>query len=340
MTLFKGSRARCIANILLTLCVVVIVVFPVCALAEMHPKMKLASSVHKFGSVLQGTRVQYSFVVRNEGDAPLEISRVQPECGCTAAVPEENPVAPGESTRITATFDTTGFNGYKVKAVRIYTNDPQQPTALLTFQGTVAAEVSVDPPRLYFGTIRKGSGATKEFSIHINDRASVKVKDVLSRSEGVKLKKLDDGRMQASLSTDVSPGVFRSRIVVRTTSKANPILNIPVFARIEGDLKLVPADVSFGLLKGPLQSTVTRKVRLINSSEKPVKVLSVKSSSNAISAVIDKSEANNEYLLEIGVRRGTSGPFRGEVSITTDHPDKEQRVVVLPVYGIVGRQGA
>ncbi|MCB0345441.1 MAG: DUF1573 domain-containing protein [Bdellovibrionales bacterium] len=314
-------------------------VVPLQAAAEMQPKMKLASTVHKFGTVLQGTRVQYSFVVRNEGSAPLEINRVQPECGCTAAVPEENPVAPGESTRITATFDTTGFNGYKVKAIRIYTNDPEQPTALLTFQGTVDAEVSIDPPRLYFGTVHKGGSASKEFVINLNQRANVKIKDVLSRSESVKLEKIDESHMRASLKTDIAPGVFRSRIVVRTSSAANPIVNIPVFARIEGDLKLVPADVSFGLLKGPLQSAVTRKVRLVSSAEKPVKVLSVKSSSNAVSAVIDKAEGN-EYQIEIGVRRGTSGPFRGEVTITTDHPDKEQQVVILPVYGIVGRQGA
>lgn len=291
---------------------------------------------------MQGTRVQYSFVVKNEGSAPLEITRVQPECGCTAAVPEENPVAPGESTRITATFDTTGFTGYKVKAIRIYTNDPAQPSALLTFQGTVDTEISVDPTRLYFGTVRKGANASKEFQIRKNARSTAEVKEVLSRSSHVKISQIAEGRFQATLSSGVPTGVFRSRIVVRTTSNTNPVVNIPVFARVEGDLKLVPADVSFGLLQGPLQSAVTRKVRLLNSGERDVKVLSVKSSSPAISAVIEnsKKDEGREYVLEIGVTRGTSGPFRGEVTITTDHPDKDQQTVILPVYGIVGRQGA
>ena len=114
------------------------------------PKLDIKKRVFEFGSVMQGTRVEHIFELMNNGAAPLTIDRIQPACGCTAAVPDINPIPPGKVGKINASFDTSGFQGYKVKTVRLFTNDPKQPSAVLTFKGTVKTEIEVDPPRLYF----------------------------------------------------------------------------------------------------------------------------------------------------------------------------------------------
>ncbi|MCB0360995.1 MAG: hypothetical protein KDD44_15205, partial [Bdellovibrionales bacterium] len=143
----------------------------------------------------------------------------------------------------------------------------------------------------------------------------------------------------ATLSPKLPVGVFRSRIVVKTTSESNPVVTIPVFARVEGDLSLIPSDVSFGLLEAPLESPATRTVRLQNRSETPVHVLSLKSNNPALSAGVEKVSSGKVYDIEVRLKNSDVGPFRGQVTITTDHPDPDQRELVLPVYGILARKG-
>ena len=59
------------------------------------------------------------------GDAPLKIEHIHTACGCTAAVLDSDTILPQQKTELRVTFDTTGFQGAKVKTVRVYTNDPK-----------------------------------------------------------------------------------------------------------------------------------------------------------------------------------------------------------------------
>lgn len=41
------------------------------------PKAVIASSVHEFDAVPDGTEVKHDFILQNKGDAPLKIERVR-----------------------------------------------------------------------------------------------------------------------------------------------------------------------------------------------------------------------------------------------------------------------
>ena len=114
------------------------------------PKLEIGSPVYDFGTVAQGTVVTQEFTVKNSGTADLVVNRLVPSCGCTASSASQNSIAPGESGTIKVEFDTTGFSGDKLKSVRVYTNDMDNPTAMLTVKGTVESEVQVEPKRVDF----------------------------------------------------------------------------------------------------------------------------------------------------------------------------------------------
>ncbi len=307
--------------------------------SQAAPKLLIETPVYDFGSVIQGTQVGYNFILKNSGNAPLSIRRVHPACGCTAATPASTTILPGEQTTLGVIFDTNGFQGYKVKTVRVYTNDPAQSSTILTIQGTVKRDVDIDPPRLYFGSVNKGREQSRVVTVSLEKGSAIKVGEITSRSEQLDISVVDSGdglskKITAKLKSSVPAGIFRTFVVVKTTSTKNPVINIPVFARVQGDLKLEPADVSFGLLEGPLAEPAVRRVKLINQGSQKINVLSVTSDNPGLK-VDFQANPDASFDLVVTLSEGVSGTLKARVKILTDHPDDSQKEIILPVYGIV-----
>jgi hypothetical protein len=71
-------------------------------------------------------------------------------------------VEPGETTRIKATFNTTGKMGQQHKTITVITNDPKRSNVTLTLQGEVlkddAIEIKGDP--------KKGEGSGTIYKVN------------------------------------------------------------------------------------------------------------------------------------------------------------------------------
>src|SRR5262249_16706976 len=107
------------------------------------PKLVIQKLEHNFGEIKKGALAQYSFVVKNEGGADLEIKSVAPACGCTASEFTKN-IPPGKEGKITLIFNTAGFNGALTKQAEVYTNDPERPQFTLMMSMIVVGD---DAPR-------------------------------------------------------------------------------------------------------------------------------------------------------------------------------------------------
>src|SRR5689334_10373322 len=67
---------------------------------------------HNFGTVPQGPAAEVVFKFTNNGTTPVAIKTAQPSCGCTTPTYTKNPVMPGESGEIKASYGTQGRPGY------------------------------------------------------------------------------------------------------------------------------------------------------------------------------------------------------------------------------------
>ncbi|WP_343854595.1 DUF1573 domain-containing protein [Algoriphagus jejuensis] len=87
-----------------------------------------------FGDIVQGTKVEHTFVLTNSGTTPLVISNVAATCGCTVPSWPKEPVAPGKSAEIKVTFNSAGKMGNQNSVVRIYSNasEPIEKVSLLS----------------------------------------------------------------------------------------------------------------------------------------------------------------------------------------------------------------
>ena len=73
------------------------------------PKIVAAEPIKDAGTVAKGDKIVHDFAIRNEGDAVLEITNVQPACGCTVAEFDIEAVDPQACVTNARRFDTSVF---------------------------------------------------------------------------------------------------------------------------------------------------------------------------------------------------------------------------------------
>ena len=66
--------------------------------------MKFDKEEIDLGNVKKGSKTTAVFTVTNTGKNPLNITNVQPSCGCTTASKPEKPIPPGGSDKIEVVF--------------------------------------------------------------------------------------------------------------------------------------------------------------------------------------------------------------------------------------------
>lgn len=105
--------------------------------AELHPKVTDATAVAHF---------KY----KNTGDNPVRITLVRPSCGCTTAAPPAEPIAPGASGEIAATFNIGDRSGLQTKTIHVTTDAPNENGTILTLRADVPKLLEMKPSFLFW----------------------------------------------------------------------------------------------------------------------------------------------------------------------------------------------
>jgi hypothetical protein len=87
-----------------------------------YPIMTFEKTEYDFGTIDEGSKVNYSFKFKNTGAADLIITRAFGSCGCTIPEYPKKPIKVGESAKIDVSFNSAGKHGNQQKSVTIYTN--------------------------------------------------------------------------------------------------------------------------------------------------------------------------------------------------------------------------
>lgn len=104
---------------------------------ENAPVAFFPTTTYEFGTIKEGEKAEYDFVLENRGNSNLIIRKIKSSCGCTTTTPSKQIIPPGESTVITARFDSRGKKGNNYKTVTVVTNSPGQPSQVLAIKGVV-----------------------------------------------------------------------------------------------------------------------------------------------------------------------------------------------------------
>ncbi|MFQ6601974.1 DUF1573 domain-containing protein [Flavobacterium sp. C3NV] len=87
------------------------------------------------GQIPQGTPKAIVYEFKNTGKTAVVITNVQGSCGCTATDYTKEPILPGKSAKVTATYNAANKGGF-IKTVTVTTSAETTPK-VLTLKGTV-----------------------------------------------------------------------------------------------------------------------------------------------------------------------------------------------------------
>jgi hypothetical protein len=98
-------------------------------------KAKFDKTVNDFGEIEKGIPKEAQFKLTNEGKEPLIISQAKAGCGCTNLKYSQEPILPGKSTIIAATYNAAAMGQFS-KSITVTTNADPNPVMLI-IKGTV-----------------------------------------------------------------------------------------------------------------------------------------------------------------------------------------------------------
>ena len=106
--------------------------------------IKFKTETHDFGTLQEGDPAEAEFVFTNTGKKPLIIQNVQPGCGCTTPFWSKDPVAPGKTGIIKASYGTKERVGSFNKNITVTSNAG---TNLIYIKGTVEKAPDASAPQ-------------------------------------------------------------------------------------------------------------------------------------------------------------------------------------------------
>ena len=216
------------------------------------PKASSQQMEYDFGEVPRGDHVKYDFIVSNVGGDLLKINDVRASCGCTAAKPEKDELAPGESTKINVDFNSTGRSGRQTKIITVKTNDPENPQIQFKLTGVV-----VDPgsqkgnlakgPIMYFndtqhdfGKLHEGDVVDYTFSFQNKGNENLDIRNVKTScgctAALVSSKTIEPGKegtLKVELDTKNHVGKMSRRITIYSNDPTNPDMVLTIFADVQ-----------------------------------------------------------------------------------------------------------
>ncbi len=200
------------------------------------PAVVLSETKHDFGEVFEDRQLSHTFVVQNNGNAPLEILKVDPDCACT--VPRyDRTIPPGGQGEITLTIKPYSVMHQFRKETRIFSNDQEHGEFSLVLTGSAKPFIEIQPSHIIRlrgapgdklqGQVRFTSHLPGPFKItdyrtNIPDKIEVNLKAV----------EIDRVYVLEVKNKSQNSGPYAGLIELTTTSKERPRLIVRVFGEI------------------------------------------------------------------------------------------------------------
>ncbi len=112
------------------------------------PKVVVAEKDFEFDVMASGSTKKHKFIVKNEGEAPLNLKLKSTSCSCTVGELDKDSIEPGEEGEVELEWTPTAAEAEFHKYAEICTNDPKNPLITLSVKGRVEELLKSSPSPL------------------------------------------------------------------------------------------------------------------------------------------------------------------------------------------------
>jgi len=290
-----------------------------------------------FDKVYKGNKVEHVFKLENLGNETLEIKKVKPSCGCTAAILSQKTILPGETGEIKATFKSASYNGKVKKTISVLSNDPDTPSFKLTIFGEVIEEISIKPKNINFGSFRADNQTDKIVKVTIKSLSGpdFKITKTTPSKPFVETTAIEDKSGEYTLVATLKDyhkiGRFSGKVLLDTNSTKQPQASIVFYGVVEGDISINQKRIYCGTVSEGQE--ITKKL-FVKINESDIKILNTKISPDYISVKVNENyeQRNPHCLVEINLHKDAPiGKINGLLVLTTN--SKDQPVINIPITG-------
>src|SRR5262249_16174956 len=179
--LLKGDTTmfRKIARAMLSGGVLLIAINTLQAQDSRWAERMFAEHEHDFGVVARGTDAKYRLKITNNSPQTVHIADVTTTCGCTAARPAQDTLAPQESTFVEITMNTIKIEGHKPSSVTVVFDRPAHAEVRIPIRAFIRRDIVLTPGGARFGTVTRGAGADKTIDVDYAGRGDRKVRGII-----------------------------------------------------------------------------------------------------------------------------------------------------------------
>ena len=148
-----------------------------------------------FGEIVEGSVATHEFTFTNVGNQPLILSSVKASCGCTTPSWTKEPIMPGKSGHVTASYNSKNRPGGFHKSITVTTN-ADKPTQVLYIKGTAikqeqkplftqkeidnAPKAIISQAHMQLGKVPAGSSIPVEITIENHGKSSLEIHGILA----------------------------------------------------------------------------------------------------------------------------------------------------------------
>jgi hypothetical protein len=331
------------------------------AAKDAAPRLTIVEPIKDYGTISKGEKLDWSFVVKNTGDADLQIISAKPGCGCTVA-DFDKIIKPGETGKVTAHVDTTAFAGPIAKTVTLETNDPTTPTSQLTIHAIVKPYVEAFPAGFVRFNLLQGEAESQNVILYSEEEepfAVTKVELPIDPTTNEPVKWVNTTYEKISTEADKAPNVGRpgqdqyrvkitvggpdaklgplsDKVHIITTSKHQPDYFVSISGVVRPPFRVEPTALNFGEVS-PVDVAATRTVILHSNNLRAPESFVVSKVESSIPTVVSsvKPTANKgEYEVTLQIAKDAKpGDVDGTVKIYTN--DKMNPIVTVPMKATI-----
>ncbi|HJV21689.1 MAG TPA: DUF1573 domain-containing protein [Holophagaceae bacterium] len=303
------------------------------------PEIAFDRTHHAFGKITAERKASTRFKVTNKGNANLQISAVNPSCGCTSTVLGNWNLKPGESSDIEAVFDPHGQRGLVRKSLTVVSNDPKQPDALLTFEAEVVQDVMPALSAVYFNQVSRAG--TQVTNVRYASGTGLDVRILEAKAPGapwLRLTPKTDGKdavLEVALDGSklpAKPRFGRETVTLTTNVPSAQTFTLPVNWELKPSI-VGPDRVNLDVVKAGTEGRV--KLQLKQAEGKPFRITGTQVSRTEL--VVDglsgtKALAQHDLAIVLS-KSAKPGRYAEKVTISTDDP--EQPEIIIRVTAVV-----
>ena len=325
------------------------VLFIVFSFVKIHatttPPLSVNETEHDFGVISQESTVYVTFRVTNTTNKPVQIEKIHSSCGCTLVKSLKEVIAPRESLPLEVSFDPRDKYGISREQIWITYKNPSYPDLVLAIKSKISSSIVAVPQEIQFEPVSVGNPILPKIiriiqtDTHRNQSLEVMYAGSTSGLFDVQVNNDPSGnRFEKQVNIiphkNLPVGIIRDNLLFKTNHPFMKKIEIPVFAEVDGNIKVRPEVLLFGFCQ-PLK-TYTKTIQIINANKNPpIKISKVDTNLSQLKLKLERNASSeNSYQLRAELKPGKSDDtISGTIKIRTTDP--YQNLIKIPVIANV-----